>query len=58
MYPKIHNIISLAVFYIISIPTLNIWIKLIPEPEIEPNTRIFTPKKIKIIIIYRGEPPD
>ena len=58
MYHRIQNIISLAVFYIISIPTLNIWIKLIPEPEIEPNTRIFTSKQIKIIINYRGEPPD
>lgn len=44
--------------YKVSLPTLNNWLKLIPDLQLVKNKRILTPKQVEKVFNHLGEPPD
>lgn len=44
--------------YKVSLPTLNSWLKLIPDLQLVKNKRILTPKQVEKVFNHLGEPPE
>ncbi|WP_162628127.1 DUF4248 domain-containing protein [Arcticibacterium luteifluviistationis] len=47
---------TLASLYEVSLPTLNKWLGMVPELNLDKKTRVLTPKQLELIFNHLGKP--